>query len=195
MKRKRHIRTLIHILMAAAIAFFVYTTVAHGFDSKSLFGMLAVVIGGAVAILRMNPKPKQPLPWYEKKYAAEIGSAFTHTPYLRSGMLLAVGFSDDGEHLIALKHLEVLRERAQTDADFRAVLFFAAISLAAIGETDTAIHVYQQYLQFSPTLEQRIGIYRRLAELYTKLGDPEEAQSYIDGIEALEQTVKKGKMA
>lgn len=187
MKRKRHIRTLIHILMAAATAFFVYTTVAHGFDIKSLFGMLAVVIGGTVAILRMNPKPKHPLPFYEQLYARELEDAFSYAPPLRQLLIAAAALYGENREEQALNLLKKLRMRAETEEDLRAVLFFAALSLADIGETDVAIDVYLQFLQCKPDNVRRAQVYSNLALLYERKGDDEEALSYLEGAVLIDQ--------
>ena len=187
MKKTRLARTLILVLMGASAVFFLITLIVSGFDWKGLFGFLSVLFGGAILLLRLQPKPKHPLPFYEKLYARELEDAFSYAPPLRQLLIAAAAFYGENREEQALNLLKKLRMRAETEEDLRAVLFFAALSLADIGETDVAIDVYLQFLQCKPDNVRRAQVYSNLALLYERKGDDEEALSYLEGAVLIDQ--------
>jgi len=187
MKKNRLARTLILLLMGASAVFFLITLIVSGFDWKGLFGFLSVLFGGAILLLRLQPKPKHPLSFYEQLYARELEDAFSYAPPLRQLLIAAAAFYGENREEQALNLLKKLRMRAETEEDLRAVLFFAALSLADIGETDVAIDVYLQFLQCKPDNVRRAQVYSNLALLYERKGDDEEALSYLEGAVLIDQ--------
>ncbi|MDD4476244.1 MAG: DUF1963 domain-containing protein [Eubacteriales bacterium] len=166
MKQKTALIILISVLILSIGALIVQIIIEKTINEKTVVRALvpmalaasgiAKVVSGSGSKIRNNAL-------YETEYRKELGRAFYEDGrrHIRSQLLNAVGNYNQNKFEKAVKQLQELLKKCQTEDDFKAVLLFLALCFTDMRLNDAAINTYYDYLKYdqtSSTVWSNLGI-------------------------------------
>ena len=169
---------LVAILIAAAVALFVFQTAQNGWviDSKNAARMAVVIIGLLLTLVKLITRSgsARSLSVYEKAYKKEIGNAFSRpdTKKYKRTLLRATALYNENRFDAAIKLLTELENKCNTADDYCAVLFFLALCYSDSGMIDEGIFEYEKLLKYN---EKNSTAWSNLGILYANRGRAEDA--------------------
>lgn len=176
-------RILFIILIALALVFVLGVYLADLFYFKTSISENGTNVAVTVVILffallrTINNVDRKGLPFYEKAYERELGSAFKGRLFPRKRLLCACRYYSEGNYRKALKNLFPLLKKAQFERDAVPVLLFIALCYTDVGLHEQAMQAYHKLLEFQPSNETA---HNNLGHLYMSEGDYETALKHFD---------------
>lgn len=125
--------------------------------------------------------PRRGVDFYESLYAEYLSGAFAEKVPQRKFLIYATQLYHEKRYQNALSILKRLWSRCETTADYRAVLFFTALSYSRMGDRHSAIAAYRELLKLVPSYSVA---WSNLGEQYRREG------FYKDAIHSFEEAIR-----
>ncbi len=176
---------LLAVLLVAAIGYYVYDIKINGTPYNENLGKVAILAVSLIAsIVKMCTRSgnRKPLVYFEKRYAKEIGNAYSRDARLRKKLLEAIRLFYEDDYKKAISILDGLKKQRPSQSDMAVVCLFSALCYEAWGVTDSAIDEYRQLIAND---NKNSTAYSNLGLLYQKNEDYDSAfDCFCNAIEA-----------
>lgn len=128
----------------------------------AVLGTLAASLSGLLA------KAKSDAAYMEKVYADKIGHAFEDNKKSKKLLINALIDYNNNNYSRCIKKLTKLKEKASTLQEKQTALYFAALCLKEQGNTDAAVKLYNEILEFNPLYAPALS---NLSVIYYEAGN------------------------
>ena len=174
-KGKIFLTALFIALILFGVGLYLYEVLVKDLSpTENVFKLIILAVSGTVGLIKLyaGGNKRRTLTFYEERYPNELDGAFVDNPTARKALLSAVRLYNENKFTAAIKMLKSLREKCSSRSDSYSVELFIALAHTDMGESRTAMQVYENMLNRGLASST---VYGNLGSLYSSLGMKEEA--------------------